>query len=243
VRQAVIIAGGRGTRLGALTATTPKPLLEVGGRPFVEHLLPCLARSGIEEVVLLVGPYRDAFRRALRPEHRRAPRLILATEPEPAGTAGALWHARRRLAARFLLLNGDSILAGNLFRLAAAFAKAPPATVGVVAAVEVPDTGRYGHLECARDRIVAFREKGQRGSGLINAGVYLFERRPLLARIAKPPLSLEHDVLPALAAEGALGVVKYRGRFIDIGTPDSLAAARALFAARPRTRLARRHPS
>src|SRR5581483_4220348 len=164
----------------------------------------------------------------LRPEARPAPRLILVPEPAPAGTAGALWHARRRLAERFLVLNGDSRLAGDLGRLAAALA-APLA--GVVAAVAVADTARYGRIECDRGgRILAFREKGQAGPGLVNAGVYLFERAPLLTRIAQPPLSLERDVLPALAAEGALGAVIYRGRFIDIGTPQSLAAARAMFA-------------
>ncbi len=228
IRQAVIIAGGRGSRLGALTAETPKPLLEVGGRSFVEHLLFELGWIGIEEVVLLVGPYRDAFRRALRAQQRGDPKLVLVSEPKPAGTAGALWYARRGLAKRFFLLNGDSILEGNLLRLAKALASAPPPLVGAVAAIEVRDTGRYGRIECAGGRIVAFREKGQPGPGLINAGVYVFERDPLLARIAKPPRSLEQEILPALAAERALRVVIYRGRFIDIGTPASLAAAREL---------------
>ena len=222
------MAGGRGSRLGALAAETPKPLLEVGGRPFVDHLLFELGRIGIEEVLLLVGPHRAAFARALRPARRGGPKLALIAEPKPAGTAGALWYARQRLAPRFFLLNGDSILDGNLLRLAAAAAEAP-ALAGAVAAREVADTGRYGRIECARDRIAAFREKGQGGPGLINTGVYVFERKRLLARIAKPPCSLERDVLPALAAVRALGAVIYQGRFIDIGLPESLAEARGLF--------------
>jgi D-glycero-D-manno-heptose 1,7-bisphosphate phosphatase len=229
VRQAVIIAGGRGARLGSLTAETPKPLLEVGGRPFVEHLLFELGRFGIDEVVLLVGPYREAFRRALRAT-RGGPKVVLVPEPEPAGTAGALWHARKHLAPRFFLLNGDSIFDGNLLRLVAAMSEAPQ-LAGVVAVLEVPDTSRYGRLDCAGDRITAFREKGGSGPGLINAGVYLFARDRLMARIAKPPLSLEREVLPALAAERALCAVKYQGRFVDIGVPESLAAARAMFPA------------
>lgn len=234
VRQAVIVAGGRGTRLGAVTAATPKPLLEVGGRPFVEHLLFELSRTGIEEVLLLVGPHRAAFARALRPARRSDPKLTLVPEPQPAGTAGALWYARSRLAPRFFLLNGDSILDGNLLRLAAAMADGPRprgTRAGAVAAVAVPDAGRYGRIECAGDRIVAFREKGESGPGLVNAGVYLFERDQLLARIAKPPCSLEREVLPALAAAGALLAVRYEGRFIDIGLPETLAAAHGLFPA------------
>lgn len=227
LRQAVIVAGGRGSRLGALAAETPKPLLEVGGRPFVEHLLFELGRFGIEDVLLLVGPYRKAFRRALAPLRRGDMKLVLVPEPAPAGTAGALWHARKRLAKRFLLLNGDSIFDGNLLRLAAEAGNA----AGAVAALEVPDTARYGRIECAGTRIAAFREKGARGAGLVNAGAYVFDRARLLARIAKPPCSLERDVLPALAAARALRAAIYKGRFIDIGLPDSLAAARGLFPA------------
>jgi dTDP-glucose pyrophosphorylase len=230
VRQAVIVAGGRGSRLGAIAGGTPKPLLDVGGRPFVEHLLFELGRIGIEEVLLLVGPHRSAFARALGAARRTAPRLVLVPEPKPAGTAGALWYARKRLAPRFFLLNGDSILDGNLLRLAAAMAE-DGTLAGAVAALEVPDTGRYGHIECARNRIAAFREKGESGPGLINAGVYLFARKRLLNRIARPPCSLERDVLPALIAERALRAVTYQGRFIDIGLPESLAAARGLFPA------------
>lgn len=235
VRQAVIVAGGRGSRLGAIAAATPKPLLDVGGRPFVEHLLFDLGRIGIEEVLLLVGPHRAAFERALRPARRAAPRLVLVSEPEPAGTAGALWYARKRLAPRFFLLNGDSILDGNLLRLAAAMAERR-AGAGAVAALAVPDTARYGRLACAGDRIAAFREKGEGGPGLINAGVYLFDRRRLLARIARPPCSLEREVLPALAADAALRAVRFDGRFIDIGLPESLAEARGLFPAWHRRR-------
>lgn len=229
VRQAVIVAGGRGTRLGALTAETPKPLLAVGGRPFVEHLLFDLDRFGLEEAVLLVGPYRDAFSRALRPEKPRQPRLVLVSEPEPAGTAGALWHARGSLADRFYLLNGDSILDGNILRLEAASRAASLA--GAMAVLAVSDTARYGRVGLAGDRVSIFCEKGEAGPGLINAGVYVFRRDPLLARIASPPSSLERDVLPALAAARAVAAVEYRGRFVDIGLPESLAAARGRFPA------------
>lgn len=229
VRQAVIIAGGRGTRLGALTDKTPKPLLDVGGRPFIEHLLFELDRSGIEEAVLLVGPFGDVFRRALRPERPRQPRLVLVSEPEPAGTAGALWHARESLADRFYVLNGDSILDGNLLRLDAASRAEPLA--GAMAVLAVPDTARYGRVELAGDRVSVFREKGEAGPGLVNAGVYLFHRDRVLARIATPPSSLEQEILPALAAERSLRAVMYQGRFVDIGIPASLAAARGLFPA------------
>jgi D-glycero-D-manno-heptose 1,7-bisphosphate phosphatase len=226
LRQAVIVAGGRGTRLGALTAKTPKPLLDVGGRPFIEHLLFELARFGIEEVLLLVGPYREAFRRALGPLKRNGMTLVLLPEPTPAGTAGALWHARKLLAKRFLMLNGDTFFDGNLLRLAVAAKGA-----GAMAALDAPDAARYGRIEVAGNRVAAFREKSARGPGLVSAGVYVFDRARVLARIAKLPCSLEHDVLPALAASRSLHAVQYLGRFIDIGVPEALAAARSMLPA------------
>jgi D-glycero-D-manno-heptose 1,7-bisphosphate phosphatase len=228
IRQCAVLVGGLGTRLGAITATLPKPLLPCGGRPFLAWLLREVARFGIEDVVLLTGHLSDRVAAAVADIAATLPkplRISLSAEPSAAGTGGALWHARDRLDERFLLANGDSLLDANLSRLLAAAANDPPDVVGRVALRPVADAGRYGVADRDGDRIVAFRERGAPARpGLINAGIYAL-RRDVLDDVAET-CSLERDVLPRLAGRGALAGSALDGWFIDIGVPDDLARAR-----------------
>src|SRR3954464_15525969 len=100
IAQVVILCGGRGTRPGALTADTPKPLLEVAGGPFLDRLLFELGRHGIRHILLLAGFGADQIREFAATTGIKARfglEIDIAVEPEPAGTGGALWHARDRL--------------------------------------------------------------------------------------------------------------------------------------------------
>ena len=222
--QAVILAGGKGTQLGALAAG-PKPLVDIGGKPFVRYLIENLRRFGCNEIVLLVGPYARDYERSLGNGGSAGVRLVLVVEDVPAGTAGALVHAAPRLASEFLLLNGDSFFDINLLDLAArAQDSGAPA---VLALAQVDDAGRYGATTLKGDVVTAFAEKASIGPGLINAGIYWL-KRDVLDRIGAPPVSLERDLLPRLIAEGAARGFAYRGRFIDIGMPEDLTRARQL---------------
>ena len=229
VRQCAILAGGLGTRLGALTAHTPKPILPVGGRPFLAWLLGELLRFGVEEAVLLTGHLAPQVEDTVREAAARLPRpirLVFSVEPSPAGTGGALHWARENLAERFFLLNGDSLFDANLARLLADAAADGPEVVGRMMLRRHPDAGRYGVVDTAGDRITAFRERSvSSGPGTINAGVSLFDRRVLDE--VTPECSLERDVLPRLAARGALRGTVADGYFIDIGVPDDFARAQA----------------
>ncbi len=231
LRQAAILVGGLGTRLGALTAATPKPLLPVGGRPFLAWLLRELSRFGIEEAVLLTGhlaaQVRDALDR-IAAELPKAMRLVVSEEPFQAGTGGALWHARSLLDERFLLCNGDSLLSTNLAQLLAAWAKDGrqdgEGCVGRMLLRPVADASRFGVVETAGERVVSFRERPERAGGaLINAGIYALGRS-VLDGIGER-CSLERDVLPRLAAAGRLRCTVADGYFVDIGVPESLAQA------------------
>src|SRR5205823_2178966 len=135
IDQAVILCGGRGTRLGALTAALPKPLLPVDDAPFLDFLLFELARHGFRRIILLAGFGADriaAYAAATSVKARFRLTIEIAVEPEPAGTGGALWLARDRLDEIFLLLNGDSWFDLNLRDIAARLAR-QPAALGVLA--------------------------------------------------------------------------------------------------------------
>ena len=232
IRQCAILAGGLGTRLGALTAHTPKPILPVGGRPFLAWLLRELVRFGVEEAVLLTGHLAPQVEDAVRDAAARLPRplrLRFSAEPTPAGTGGALHWARDLLDERFLLLNGDSLFDTNLARLLADAAADGPEVTGRMLLRHLPDAGRYGVVDTSGDRIAAFRERSTSGGpGTINAGVSLFNRRVLdevAPHCSNGPCSLERDVLPRLAARGALRGTVADGYFIDIGVPDDFARA------------------
>ncbi len=236
IRQCAVLVGGLGTRLGAIAAETPKPLLDVGGRPFLYWLLRELSRFGVEEALLLSGHLSDrvgASVRGISGMLPRALRITVSEEPVRAGTGGALFHAKTRLHDRFLLCNGDSLLDANLADLLAAARADPPETIGRLLLRRLPDTARYGVVQTDGDRITAFRERGSAtGPGLINAGIYLFDRRVLDE--VTPVCSLEADILPRLAAQGALRGTPTDGWFIDIGVPDDLSRARHDLTARMR---------
>jgi D,D-heptose 1,7-bisphosphate phosphatase len=227
IRQAVILCGGRGTRLGGLTAELPKPLLPVGAAPFLDLLLFELGRHGIRHILLLAAFAADriAGYAATTPLKARFGLTVeVAVEPEPAGTGGALWHARHRLYEAFLLLNGDSWFDINLCDLAALLARERDA-LGFLALRPLADAGRYGVVTVTGDRITTFGEKAANGgAGLANGGVYAL-RRAVVEQLG-PRASLEADLFPRLAAAGALRGFVADGYFVDIGVPEDLARAR-----------------
>jgi len=224
--QAVILVGGLGTRLGALTRETPKPLIEVAGRPFVEHVIQELSRYGcFEEIVLLAGYRADAVRALYDGRRFGKTRIRVHVEPSPLGTAGALAHARDRLASRFLLANGDSFFDFNVLDLVTS-----PERSLVHMALRADVVGdRFGRVVLEGPRVTRFVEPGFGATGPVNAGVYLVDRG-VVPVATGAPVSLERDILPALASSGDLTGRAYAGNFIDIGVPDDFARARETLA-------------
>jgi D-glycero-D-manno-heptose 1,7-bisphosphate phosphatase len=243
LKQCAILAGGLGTRLGGITRATPKPVLDIAGRPFLAWLMCELQRWGVEEFVILTAHLSQTVQTIVEEAARALPkpaRLIFTEEPSPAGTAGALHHAAHHLQERFLLCNGDSIFDTNLAPLLADFAADPPEVLARLMLADMPDASRYGVVRLKGDHLTAFAERPPSGQptlghptlgqpGTINAGIYAMDRR-ILARCPKLG-SLEREVLPALAAEGTLRGTRGQGFFIDIGIPDDLARAREALAA------------
>jgi mannose-1-phosphate guanylyltransferase len=222
----VILAGGLGTRLRSVLDGAPKIMAPIAGRPFLDYLLDWLRAQGARRIVLGLGYCAHVVIRHL--ESRPFPGLEVETivEPEPLGTAGAIAFARPRLASDpVLIINGDTFVDARLNDFLAAHA-ASGAEVSILAAC-VDNPGRYGRLQLdCDDRVVRFEEKDPTAvePSWINAGVYLF-RQSFLERVARIPRgSLEHDVFAKMPA-GTIRACKAPGRFLDIGTPETLLAA------------------
>lgn len=221
LRQAVCLVGGRGTRLGALTDATPKPLLEVGGRPFLDYLIGEANRFGLERLLLLAGHNAEEVVRRYEGRTVGGLSISVVVEAAPAGTAGALANAAAHLDPAFILMNGDSFFDFNWLALAPALER-DDWTIHLTLASGIRGE-RYGRVEVQGDRVSRFLPKGE--SDLpINAGIYLV-RRHVLEGIGSIPCSLENDVLPALASEGQLLGTTAEGTFIDIGIPHDFARA------------------
>lgn len=229
VSQAVVLAGGLGTRLGELTRETPKPLLPVAGRPFLTYLFDWLARSGLEEIIVSTGYLPEAFSAFLASSAWRDPygkpiRILETRENVRAGTAGALALMANKLEERFLLVNGDTFFDCDLPGVIGEAERLPPGAM-LLTARAVDDAGRYGRVETGGDgRILHFAEKGDSGPGLINAGVAVLDRS-VLDLIDTVPCSLEQEIYPLLAKGGRLFAAERPGYFIDIGLPETYGRA------------------
>ena len=220
MKQCVILVGGLGTRLGAITQQVPKPLVDVGGKPFLAWVVDEIARHGFEEIVLLSGYRAEQFETMADYIRGLGLRVVHSVEPAPAGTAGALTYARDHLDETFVLMNGDGLFDVNLRDLARPLA--PEAMVRLALRV-MPNADRYGTVTLDGDQITAFVEKKATGlPGLINGGLYAM-RRAVLDRIGSLPCSLEQDIFPGLVAEGRLQGAVFDRPFIDIGIPEALA--------------------
>ncbi|MDC7784330.1 sugar phosphate nucleotidyltransferase [Rhodoplanes sp. TEM] len=227
IRQAVVLVGGRGTRLGELARDVPKPLLPIDGdRVFLDYILESVARHGYFDVVLLAGHLGEQVESRYAGRTLHGSTLRVLREPEPLGTGGALTVARAVLDDAFLMMNGDALFDINLRALEAeASVDGATATLALKA---LDDTGRYGRVTVEDGRVVAFVEKDPtvRAPGTINGGIYVL-RRSVVDLAAPLPCSIERDVFPLLVTRGEVRGRVFDDYFIDIGTPESLARGRA----------------
>ncbi len=248
VPDAVILAGGLATRLGDLAAATPKCLMPVAGRPFVDHLLWDLRRHGVRRVVFAVGRLGEQVESHVGDGSAFGLQAVYSREESAMGTGGALALAAEHVTTdEALVLNGDSLFDVNYLDLAVRLRSAAAGSArAVIALREVEDASRYGSVRVAGggdaadgDRravaaptacVAAFDEKGVSGPGLVSGGVYCVQSS-LLRSLPREPHSLETEVFPRLVVEGELYGAVYDGLFIDIGVPDSLELAQTAVAA------------
>jgi mannose-1-phosphate guanylyltransferase len=218
--QAVILAGGEGTRLRPLTTLVAKPVVTLVDRPFIVYMLQWLRRHGADDVILCCGFGADGVRAVLGDGSRYGVRLRYVEESVPLGTAGPLLLAQELLEERFLVCNGDVLTDIDLS--AQLRAHADTGAQATLALVEVEDPSAYGLVRCDTDgAVVEFIEKPTgaiSGPPLISAGAYVLERGVLELIEPGRAVSIEREVWPKLVGHGLYGH-HATGYWLDIGTP------------------------
>lgn len=226
--EALVLAGGAGTRLRAVSGGIPKPLCEVGGQPFLAYVLRQISDAGIGRCIVCTGYRGDHVEKTMGSSFGGSLRLEYSREPEPRGTAGALRHALGKLTADpVLVMNGDSYVRTPLAKFVDWHrTRAFPATLTAVRVADASSSGRL-EIDPATHRLKSFAEKREGAdSAWANAGVYLLSRSLLLDIPEGRFVSIERDMFPAWVARGQVGAYRIDAEFTDIGTPSRLARAR-----------------
>lgn len=230
ISQAVILVGGKGTRLGILTQNTPKPLMLLyENMTFLDFLIKEISHQGFTEILLLSGHFSEQFIDKYNGQKYFGAAIKVITEDIPLGTAGALKNACDDLHERFMMTNGDSFLQTSYRDGEAVLQKYPHALASMILRM-VDDASRYGSVILENNLVEQFHEKAGptcagNNTAMINAGIY-FMNKAVIEHIPDGATSLETDIFPKLAAANKLAGVEAGGYFIDIGLPETLGKAR-----------------
>jgi mannose-1-phosphate guanylyltransferase len=221
--QALILAGGEGTRLRPLTSSVPKPVVTLVDRPFIAYMLEWLASHGVDDVIMSCGFLASGVRDVLGEGEDYGMRIRYVEEPTPMGTGGALKYAEEFLQDRFLMLNGDVLTDIDLTAQIAQHQAT--GAVGTLALVPVEDPSNYGLVRIDSDNSVTeFIEKPGPDAAVdintISAGAYVLERSVLDLLEPGQPASIERDVFPKLVGNGLYAKVANAAYWMDIGTPE-----------------------
>ena len=234
--EAIVLAGGLGTRLASRLNGIPKPMAPVAGRPFLEHLLERLQAAGCSRIVLSVGHLSGVIQQHFGADFQGMP-LAYAVEPMPLGTGGAIALALRSAREpQVLVLNGDTFVDADYAGMLASHGSTGADVT--MAVVHQADVARYGEVLLQGDaatgseRVVGFREKGRSGPGWINAGVYVLGREFDWPGGLGETFSFETDVLMRQPSELHITAFQVGGGFIDIGVPEDLDRAQRELAPR-----------
>ncbi len=216
--EAIVLAGGKGTRLGALTEDTPKPLLKVGKKPFLEYVLAFSKKERASRVILATGYLHQAIHRHFGADYQGLP-LTYTVEEELLGTGGAIKLALGQAHTNtILVLNGDTFFRVPISKLVN-FHETHSADI-TIALAPAREESRYGRVVLEDSRITRFAEKDKAAGDNINAGVYVVSRDVLQARMPEGEFSFERDFLPANLKKLKVYGFPWAGYFIDIGISD-----------------------
>ncbi|MFZ9846642.1 MAG: nucleotidyltransferase family protein [Flavobacteriales bacterium] len=218
VKEAIILAGGFGTRLQTVVADVPKPMAPVNGKPFLQYILDYCIQQGINSVVLSTGYKHEVIFNFFGSQYNSI-QIQYARENEPLGTGGAIQFALQKCTQEHVVvLNGDTFFNVDLQKLEDEHQKAH--SEFSIAAKKMYNFDRYGIIQTDQNRISAFEEKRAVNEGIINAGVYIIHRKKFLALQLPQKFSMEKDYMEKFFASKPFYAFEFSGYFIDIGIPE-----------------------
>ncbi len=229
-KKAVILAGGKGTRLYPITKEIPKPLLPINKKPIINYLVDLFFSQGVKEIAVLINKDHQEDFEWWKRRYYPAVKIIFSQETEPLGTFGGLYFLKDWLAGeRFFFTNGDELKKIDLAEMAKFHQKA--GTVATIALVKVPNPQDYGVVLCESDLVKEFLEKPSPAqilkkfgagknlpSNYINSGLYLFSSEIFHYHPGPKFLMAEKDLFPKLAEEKKLAGFCFDGKWMDCGT-------------------------
>ncbi|HMO61513.1 MAG TPA: nucleotidyltransferase family protein [Ferruginibacter sp.] len=227
--EAIILAGGLGTRLRSVVSDLPKCMAPVAGRPFLQYIIRHLQQQGVTSFIFSVGYLYEAIESFLQKEYPSI-NYQLSIETSPLGTGGAIQLAcAKTTAENVLVVNGDTMFSINVHRLMTAQLNKPAACT--LALKPMQHFNRYGVVQLnSNSCITAFEEKKYYAEGLINGGVYALNTKALLQKKLPEKFSFEKDYLEQFVHEGHFYGLPQDDYFIDIGIPEDYEKAQQQFA-------------
>lgn len=215
---AIILAGGLGTRLRSVINDLPKPMAPVNGKPFLHYIFQYLKQEQIREVILSVGYKHEVIEEFFGNEYAGI-KIQYSVEEEPLGTGGGIKQAFNLVSGPAYVLNGDTFFGVNLLSLSDFYFDSKSDMV--LALKKLKDFDRYGTVQLnAENRITKFDEKKFVQEGLINGGVYFFDKQLFSKAETETKFSFEKEVLEKHTGNLKFTGKVFQGYFIDIGIPE-----------------------
>ena len=225
IKQAFVLAGGKGERLKPLTNDIPKPLVKVKGKPILQYNIELLAKHGVKEIILGTGHMHEKIEDYFKDGATFGMSIVYSVETEPLGTGGALKQAEEMLDEKFFMMNGDNISDFDLTQLAEKHENLD--AMATLSLVEVDNVSSYGVAKLDGERIIEFVEKPAKEdapSNFVNAGCYAINKKAMELLPEEFNL-IEKTMFPKLAEQGKLFSFKHKGYWFTTDTLERLKKA------------------
>jgi len=225
--QAVILAGGLGTRLRPYTLVLPKPMLPVGEKPILQHIIEWLRESGIREIVVSTGYLGRFIQEYFKDGTELGVEIDYATSQHPLGTGGQLKAAESKIRGRFVCLYGDALLHFDLGRLLRFHQKHK--ALATMALMKYSTELKYGFMETSPEGLLLGWKEKPKVTGFINVGCYAMEKRFLEYMPPNEMFGMDKAFDRAMKAGEVLCGAKVQGEFLDIGDRQSYREANDIY--------------
>ena len=213
-----ILVGGKGSRLNKITKKTPKPLIKIDKKKFLDHLLIKLARYKFKNIYLLCSYKKNLFYKFYNNKRIHKSIIKCIDEGKPKGTGGALYKIKNKISRKFIVLNGDTFFNINYQNLISTNLKNNYTCIAIIKTKSFKYNKKVTNLKISKSGALNF---SKRKTNLMNGGIYLFNKK-IFRFIKKGNLSLENDIFNQIInKKKAMGII-FKEKFIDIGTPKKL---------------------